>query len=129
MKLLTGKMIAGLTLIEMTLVVAVLLLLITVLFIGASAYSEGTNRASCILNISNLQKAAQAYQNVYELVPGNSLSSTWLVGPGKFVETAPVCKSGGTYSYATTVPPVGTAYLTCSLGAGGGHVPQSTTGW
>lgn len=122
-------MIAGLTLIEMTLVVAVLLLLIAVLFVGVSAYSEGSNRAGCILNISNLQKATRAYQNVYELVPGNALPSTSLIGSNRFVETSPVCKSGGTYSFAGVVPPIGTAYMTCSLGSTGGHVPQSTTGW
>jgi type II secretory pathway pseudopilin PulG len=122
------KMSPAFTLIEMTLVVAVLLLLIAVLFVGVGAYAEGSNRAKCILNISNLQKAARAYQNVYELVPGDPLPSTSLIGTNRFVETAPECKSGGTYSFTGDVPVIGTAYMSCSLGPTG-HVPKSTTGW
>ena len=130
MKLHTLKMSAGLTLIEVTLVVAVLLILISVLFIGMSAYSEGTNRAQCILNISNVQKAMRAYQHMYELIPGvSSLPSTSLIGTHKFLEVAPDCKSGGVYTYATIATPVGTAYLTCSYGGGTDHAPKSTTGW
>jgi prepilin-type N-terminal cleavage/methylation domain-containing protein len=128
MKVSTIKMNAGLTLIEMTLVVAVLLILIAVLFVGVAAYAEGSNRAKCILNISNLQKAARAYQNVYELVPGDPLPSTSIIGTNRFVETPPECKSGGTYSFTGNVPAIGTAYMSCSLGPSG-HVPQTTTGW
>jgi hypothetical protein len=58
MKLNNIKHQAGLTLIEVTLVIAVLLGLISVLFIGVSAYKEGSNRSKCILNISNVQKAS-----------------------------------------------------------------------
>ncbi|MBU6179966.1 MAG: hypothetical protein KGR69_09885 [Verrucomicrobia bacterium] len=119
----------GLTLIEVTLVIAVLLGLISVLFIGVSAYREGSNRAGCILNLSNVQKAVRSYQNLYELSAGNTLASSTIIGTGRMLETAPTCRSGGTYTYGTTVPAVGTAYATCSLGASLTHVPASLTGW
>lgn len=129
MKLNNIKKQAGLTLIEVTLVIAVLLGLISVLFIGVSAYREGSNRAKCILNISNVQKAVRSYQNLYELSVGGTLASTTLIGTGKMLETTPSCPSSGTYTYGTTVPAVGTAYLTCSLSSSSNHVPTSTTGW
>ena len=129
MKLKNTKKIAGLTLIEITLVIAVLLGLISVLFIGVSAYKEGSNRAKCILNMSNVQKAVRAYQNLYEKSEGDTLALTDLVGNGKLIETAPECPSQGTYSAAGNVPPVGTVYLTCSLAGSNDHVPNSVTGW
>jgi type II secretory pathway pseudopilin PulG len=129
MKLNNLKKQAGLTLIEVTLVIAVLLGLISVLFIGVSAYREGSNRAKCILNISNVQKAVRSYQNLYELSPGGTLASTAIIGTGRMLETAPSCGSGGTYTYGTVVPAVGAAYASCSLAATLNHVPTSLTGW
>ena len=123
---------AGLTLIEVTLVIAVLLGLISVLFIGVSAYKEGSNRAKCILNISNVQKAVRSYQNLYELSPGGTLASTTIIGTGKMLETSPVCSStGGAYTYLSVVPAVGTAYVTCALAGTdeSQHNPTSLTGW
>jgi type II secretory pathway pseudopilin PulG len=129
MKLNYLKKQAGLTLIEVTLVIAVLLGLISVLFIGVSAYREGSNRAKCILNISNVQKAVRSYQNLYELSPGDTLASTTIIGTGRMLETAPACGSGGTYTYGAAVPAVGSAYASCSLAATLNHVPTSLTGW
>ena len=131
MKLNNIKKQAGLTLIEVTLVIAVLLGLISVLFIGVSAYKEGSNRAKCILNITNCQKAVRSYQNMYEKPVGADLTLTTLVGAGKMLETTPVCPSGGTYTGAGTIPVVGTAYLTCNYATGteAAHIPASTSGW
>ena len=133
MKLTKNNSQAGLTLIEITLVIAVLLGLISVLFIGVSAYKEGSNRAKCILNISNVQKAVRSYQNLYELAVTNDLANATIMGSGKMLETTPTCPSAGTYTFATKVPAIGTAYLTCSLaGTGEGkaqHNPSSVSGW
>jgi competence protein ComGC len=129
MKLNLIKKQAALTLIEVTLVIAVLLGLISVLFIGVSAYREGSNRAGCILNISNVQKAVRSYQNLYELSVDDALVSSTLIGNGKMLQTAPSCRSGGAYTYRTTVPPVGTAYVTCSRGTSHNHRPASVAGW
>ncbi len=120
---------AGLTLIEITLVIAVLLGLISVLFIGVSAYKEGSNRSKCILNMSNVQKAVRSYQNLYEKSQGDSLAMSAFVGSGKLLETTPTCPSNGDYTAAGNVPYVGTAYLTCSLSTTKDHAPNSVTGW
>jgi len=129
MKLNNNKKQAGLTLIEMTLVIAVLLGLISVLFIGVTAYKEGSNRSKCILNIANVQKAVRSFQNLYEKDEGDDAVQADLAGSGKFLETVPTCPSNGTYTWLGTVPEVGTAYLTCSLADSLDHVPTSTTGW
>jgi type II secretory pathway pseudopilin PulG len=129
MKLNNIKKQAGLTLIEVTLVIAVLLGLISVLFIGVSAYKEGSNRAKCILNISNVQKAVRSYQNLYEKAPGDALVKETITGAGAFLETEPTCPSAGAYTWGTTIPAVGAAYLTCSLAGTKDHVPQSVVGW
>ena len=129
MKLNNIKKQAGLTLIEVTLVIAVLLGLISVLFIGVSAYKEGSNRSKCILNISNVQKAVRSYQNLYEKSVGATLDKATIAGTGKLLETEPTCPSSGTYTWSTTIPAVGTAHLTCSLASTSQHAPTSTAGW
>lgn len=126
----SNKKQAGLTLIEITLVIAVLLGLISVLFIGVSAYKEGSDRAKCILNISNVQKAVRSYQNLYEKKVTDTLALETIAGTGKMLETVPDYPStGGTYSNTGDIPAVGTPYLSCSLADTQEHVPSSVTGW
>ena len=48
----------GTTLIELSVVIAVLLLLVGVLFIGVTAWKTGANAAACIVNLASVQKAA-----------------------------------------------------------------------
>jgi type II secretory pathway pseudopilin PulG len=129
MKLSRIKSNAGLTLIEVTLVVAVLLGLIGVIFIGATSYKEGSNRSMCILHISQVQKAVRAYQNMYQRNFGDSCTQTVLVGTGRMLEVPPICPSGGTYTWLGTIPPLDTAYLTCSLASSNDHKPLNTLGW
>ncbi len=117
---------SGLTLIEITVVIAVLLGLIAVLFIGVQNYREATNKSRCIMQISAVQKAVRSHQNLNDVATGASLTQTDLVGTGKLIASAPVCPSGGTYTWLGTAPAIGTAYLTCSTS---GHVPADTSGW
>ena len=121
---------AGLTLIEVTLVIAVLLGLISVLFIGVAAYKKGSDRAKCILNISTVQKATRSYQNLYDMDVGDALASTDISGAGKMIETTPDCPDpNGAYTFGTTVPAAGVAYVDCSLAGTEEHVPASVAGW
>ena len=122
----TRKHEAGLTLIEITVVIAVLLGLIAVLFIGVQNYREATNKARCIMQISAVQKAVRSHQNLNDVATGGTLTQTDLVGTGKLIAVAPVCPSGGTYTWLGTVPAIGTAYLTCSST---GHAPSDAAGW
>jgi prepilin-type N-terminal cleavage/methylation domain-containing protein len=114
----------GTTLIELSVVIAVLLLLVGVLFIGISAWKDGANKAACVLNISSAQKALRGYQNMN---PGAATPTiAILVGAGFFGAT-PVCPAAGVYTYNSVS--VGTAFSTCSLAGAKGHAPVSTVNW
>ena len=113
----------GTTLIELSVVIAVLLLLVGVLFIGITAWKTGANTAACVVNLSSIQKAARGYANMNGLGTGSAETVALLTTAG-FWATAPVCPAGGTYTFRTTTPAQGTAYATCSLSANG-HVPSA----
>lgn len=120
----------GMTLIELTVVILVLLSLISVLFIGAQAWKEGSDRSQCILNIRNAQTAGRSYQNMNQLAVGASYTAaTAVYGAGKFLETAPTCPSAGSYSWKTTIPAIGTLFMECSLNTTSNHKPANTNGW
>jgi type II secretory pathway pseudopilin PulG len=112
---------SGTTLIELSVVIAVLLLLVGVLFIGITAWKNGANTAACIINLTSIQKAARGYANMKQLSIGASLPVATLTTAG-FWGTVPVCPAGGTYTPMTTVPSQGVAYMTCSLL---GHAPST----
>jgi prepilin-type N-terminal cleavage/methylation domain-containing protein len=128
MKLVTSKRLAaqrGTTLIELSVVIAVILLLVGVLFIGITGWKNAANQSACILNISTVQKAMRSFALANSLNAGDSCSMDQLVAAGYFA-SAPTCPSGGTYTAGTTVPAVGIAYLTCSQA---GHAPKSSANW
>jgi type II secretory pathway pseudopilin PulG len=115
----------GTTLVELSVVIAVILLLVGVLFIGVTGWKNAANQAACILNISTVQKAMRSYQNANLLNTGQALPIANLTTAGYWT-TAPACPSGGTYTDPETVPDVGIAYLSCSTA---GHVPKTTNNW
>ena len=131
----TMKRKTGMTLLELTVVILVLLSLISILFIGARAWKRGSDRAGCILNIRNMQQAVRSYANMNNVAPGGSVTGgSWkalVVGSGLFVEKEPTCPGTGTYSYADgVIPAVGTLAMTCSLAAApDSHVPSDITSW
>jgi len=119
----------GMTLLELTVVILVLLSLISILFIGARAWKKGSDRAGCIMNIRNAQQAVRSYANMYNT---SAIPAGELIGAGKFLETAPICPAGGTYTDLTgavTAPAVGTLAMTCTLATADGHVPSNIQGW
>jgi type II secretory pathway pseudopilin PulG len=121
----------GTTLVELSVVIAVILLLVGVLFIGVSAWRNGANRAACLVNISSAQKAVRGYQNLHaddSTVTGVDMAT--LVTAGYF-GAAPTCPSKGTYTLtAAPFPAAGTAAMTCSLSAAPDlHAPTSTANW
>lgn len=119
----------GMTLIEVTLVIAILLTLTSILFVGIVAYKKGTDRAHCIQNIARVQKAVRSYGNLSGLGPGATINDlkNEIVGPGKFVPLEPICPGGGTYTYGGDVLPAGsTLYLDCDVLT---HLPKSSAGW
>jgi type II secretory pathway pseudopilin PulG len=113
---------SGTTLIELSVVIAVLLLLVGVLFIGITAWKNGANTAACIINLSSIQKAARGYANMNQLNTGASLPVATLTSAGFWV-TVPTCPAGGGYTPKNVVPSQGTAYMTCNFS---GHTPSAT---
>ena len=74
MNLSVASLIAALPLAETTLVVAVLLGLISVIFIDASASKESSKRAKGILNLSDGQKGQSSCQNLHVIHHGDALA-------------------------------------------------------
>ena len=125
-----NKRAKGMTLLELTVVILVLLSLISILFIGARAWKKGSDKAGCIMNIRNVQQAVRSWQNMNAKNVSDAFVLTDdIVGSGLFVETTPVCPGAGTYAFETTVPEVGTLVMTCSLATTESHVPASILGW
>lgn len=114
----------GVTLIELTVVIAIILVLISVLFIGAAYFRNSANRAACITNLSNLQKGMRAIQNEQNLEAGDAVA---FIGPGLPLAAAPECPGDGTYTIGTTATAPGAAIATCSSTTGGAHAPEAAT--
>lgn len=126
----------GMTLLELTVVIFVLLSLITILFIGARGWKRGSDRTLCIINIKNVQNGVRSFSNLYGYSPGQSVTGLQMriVGLGQFVEATPTCPATGNYTYgstfgADTIPPVGELYLECDLSTSESHIPTDYSDW
>ena len=126
----------GMTLLELTVVILVLLSLITILFIGARGWKRGSDRALCIINLQNVQKGLRSYANLYGFGEGSSVPDlkNKVIGMGRFVENTPSCAAGGSYSFGgtagpDTIPPFGELYMRCDLEILEEHLPPDHTGW
>jgi prepilin-type N-terminal cleavage/methylation domain-containing protein len=113
----------GTTLIELSVVIAVLLLLVGVLFIGITAWKSGANTAACVVNLSSIQKAARGYANMNGLAAAAPELSATLTTAG-FWATAPVCPTGVGYTWTAVVPAQGVAYASCAVA---GHTPSAAS--
>jgi hypothetical protein len=127
---------AGMTLLEMTVVILVLLTLINVLFFGAQAWKRGSDRAICIIHIQNVQKGMRSYANLYGLSEGMNAPNlqSQIIGIGRFVESTPVCPGSGDYSFGDTfgnetIPPLGELYMQCTLADSDAHEPLDHSDW
>lgn len=101
---------SGMTLLELTVVILVLLSLITILFVGARAWKRGSDRAANIMNIRNVQQAARGHENMYNIAEGGDLPNAKVVGPDGYLATPKPPAGLPAYSYADVVTPVGTLY-------------------
>jgi type II secretory pathway pseudopilin PulG len=117
----------GTTLVELSIVIGVILLLVSVLFIGISAWKKGANRAACLVNLASVQKAVRGFQNLHSddanitgVTMGAVGNAGTLVGDGYFGAdlSATPCPGGGKYTFnASPFPAAGTAAMTCALSA------------
>jgi prepilin-type N-terminal cleavage/methylation domain-containing protein len=114
----------GTTLIELSVVIAVILLLVGVLFIGVTAWKAGANKAACILNIATIQKGLRGYENMNNGADPAAIAD---LVTAKFFQAEPMCPTTNVvYGIATTAP--GTAWAVCT-DATLKHVPASVTNW
>ena len=105
----------GMTLLELTVVILVLLSLITILFIGARAWKRGADRSANILNIRNVQQAVRGHANMRNLNIGDTLADSAIHsadGSTGYMKTPTPPAGLAAYTYGTTVPAVGTLYIT-----------------
>ncbi len=136
----------GLTLIELTVVILVLMSLVTILFIGARGWRNGTDRATCILKIRSVQMATRSYQNLYGYSAGGlpfasagtqdiakHLLEKGYINEEIYANTQGTkqCPGSGTYStpFPEIFPQVGSLYMVCSLSGTSNHVPQIHKDW
>ena len=116
----------GMTLIELTVVILVLLSLISVLFIGAKAWKDGADRADCIVYIGQYQKGVRSYANINEVLNAGAVASADIAPFVGVVRTG--CKSGGAYTYVETYNTAsGTIFASCNSSVGGAHAPTAGT--
>jgi type II secretory pathway pseudopilin PulG len=119
----------GMTLLELTVVILVLLSLISILFIGARAWKKGSDRSANIMNLRNCQQAMRGHANMNQLADGAAFTQAMLVDYMKFPSTVATV----TYTAGTTVTAVGTLWLVASAdglaGATYGPVAGSYSEW
>jgi prepilin-type N-terminal cleavage/methylation domain-containing protein len=121
----------GTTLIELSVVIAVILLLVGVLFIGVTAWRNGANKSACLVNMASIQKAVRGYQNINLLNVGGTVAGTDLTAAGYF-GAIPTCPVGAAaYTLLGTVPAAGVQYATCASTAPGPHLltTAQTANW
>lgn len=129
-----SKATAGMTLIELTVVIVVLLLFLGMGFIGVRAWKAGSDRAACVLNIYHAQEAVRSFSNLHGYNPGQTLASVdveaQVFGLNNFIQARPSCPTKGAYSTkGNTIPAYGTLYLTCSLAGTAKHQPEEFHQW
>lgn len=128
---------SGMTLLELTVVILVLLSLIGILFIGARAWKNGADRSACILTVRNAQTAIRGYSNIRGLDPGSQIPGglsreAAITGPGNYFNTWPKCSGGGMYGgqELTTIPMPGVVLMACNWGTSTNHhMPTEHADW
>jgi len=108
---------SGTTLVELSVVIAIILLLASVLFIGVSAWRDAANRSAAIVDISSIQKAVRGYENTNLLNVTDPCDSATNIAP-YFNGTLPTDPSNGgaAFTYGTAIPAIGTLYATSGNG-------------
>jgi hypothetical protein len=84
---------------------------IPILFVGVNAWKKGADRATCILNQRNVQKAVRGYQAANNLKSGDHLDLE--VALKAYNLTMPKCPTGCKYTISETIPAVGDLVIEC----------------
>lgn len=102
---------SGMTLLELTVIILVVLSLIGILMIGVTAWKRGSDRSANILNLRNVQQAVRAHANTRNLNIGDPCPSSDIVGAGRYIESVTPPNASITYTYSANVPAFGSLYL------------------
>ena len=136
----------GLSLLELTVVIAVLLALVSVLIIGSRAWKRGSDRTCCILTLRNMQIATRSYQNLYgydygghPYAAGGTQNIAEHLHSKGYIEATVYeqsrgnqkCAAGGTYECPVPdiFPLEGQLYMQCSLASSEEHTPTKHAEW
>lgn len=136
----------GMSLLELSVILATLLMLIAMLIVGTRAWRRGSDRAGCVLTLRAMQMATRSYQNMYNYNPGGRpyaehgtqdiaehLYVKGYIEEKLYGQTLGTrhCSGGG--SYARPLPDVfpqeGHLYMTCSLSEEQSHSPAAHENW
>jgi type II secretory pathway pseudopilin PulG len=125
----TARRANGMTFLEIGVVVAVLLSLCGILYVGFRNRMKGSDRAANIMNIRNVQQAVRAEQGMNGLLCGAPLPASALFGDGittGYLKEPTPPASGLTYTYGTTVPDIGKLYLNVTGVNAADYAPDPT---
>ncbi len=92
---------------------------------GATASTEESDRHGCFMNTRNVQLAVRGHQNMTSLNVGDPIEWNVIIGPDGYLPQ-PSCPAGGIYTFANTIPTIGTVICQCSHAD---HVPPSHADW
>jgi prepilin-type N-terminal cleavage/methylation domain-containing protein len=122
---------SGMTLLELTVVILVLLSLISILFVGARAWKKGSDRAGCILNIRNVQQAVRGYMNTHPDQTTGPVNTLIYSDDGSTYMKTPKCPSNTAvaYGYDVSVLTPGTIFLECATADAADHIPTNAADW
>lgn len=132
----------GLSFLEISIVIGVLMGLTTIMFVGVRAWRKGSDRANCILNQRTMQLAVRSMQNMYGYRNGGQASGPNVVeelltrefiGNDLYLSATGdrSCPGGGDYvvSNPSRFPEDGEIFMTCSLANSRQHEPENSTDW
>ena len=132
----------GMSFIELTIVIGVLMGLTALLFVGVRAWRTGTDRANCIMNQRTMQLAVRSLQNMYGYRNGSEPSGRTvaeLLFEREFIGADlyqcatgdRTCPGSGDYvvSDPGRFPYDGELFMTCSLAASRQHQAEGVTDW
>jgi type II secretory pathway pseudopilin PulG len=125
----TTKRKAGMTLLELTVVILVLLSLISILFVGARAWKKGSDRSTNILNLRNAQQAVRGHANMNPDV--TLINEAVIFGPdgngeGGYLRKPETPTGVESYTGGTAAPAPGILWLTAAYEAGSANMAPST---
>ena len=106
-----------------------ILMILSILFVGARAWKKGSDRARCIINQRMIQQSVRAYQAHHFLSDYSSIDIEALKAETGLSSSAFICPAGGNLELPHSVPPVGILASPCPHAADLQHAPTDHSNW